>query len=224
MREYLGSILESGQTLSMEEVIGHILVAIVIGVVIYLSYWITHVGSVYSKKFNVSLAMLTLLTTTVMTVIQDNIALSLGMVGALSIVRYRTAIKDSRDTAYIFWAIIAGICCGTGSYMIGAIGSGSVFILLLLLGRVKNDNRMLLVIRCAREKGMEIESIVFKTFENKAKLRVKNSTEASIEFIYELSKKSYDKAHKAIPDVLDYIYAIGGIEYVNVVVQNDEIV
>lgn len=224
MREYLGNVLSNGQTVSIEEVMGHMLVAVVIGLVIYLSYWITHVGTVYSKKFNVSLGMLTLLTTTVMTVIQNNIALSLGMVGALSIVRYRTAIKDSRDAAYIFWAIITGICCGTGSYMIGAIGTGAAFILLLLLGCVKNDNRMLLVVRCAREKGMEIESIVFKTFENKAKLRVKNSTEASIEFIYELSKKSYDKSHKTSPDLLDSIYTIGGIEYVNVVVQNDEIV
>lgn len=69
MREYLGNVLSNGQTVSIEEVMGHMLVAVVIGLVIYLSYWITHVGTVYSKKFNVSLGMLTLLTTTVMTVI-----------------------------------------------------------------------------------------------------------------------------------------------------------
>lgn len=224
MREYLSNALSNGQTVSIEEAIGHMLVAIVIGLVIYLSYWITHVGTVYSKRFNVSLSMLTLLTTAVMTVIQNNITLSLGMVGALSIVRYRTAIKDSRDTAYIFWAIITGICCGTGSYMIAAIGTGTVFILLLLLGRVKNDNRMLLVVRGAREKGMEVESIVFKAFSNKARLRVKNSTETSIEFIYELSKQSYDKSKKGTPDILEALYNLGEIEYVNIVVQNDEIV
>ncbi|MEG2090398.1 DUF4956 domain-containing protein [Niameybacter sp.] len=224
MREYLSNVLEGGQVLSIEEVLGNILIATVIGLVIYLSYWITHVGSVYSKKFNVSLVMLTLLTATVMIIIESNVALSLGMVGALSIVRYRTAIKDSRDTAYIFWAIIVGICCGTGGYIIAAIGTGAVFILLLLLGRVKNDNRMLLVIRGTREKSMEIEAIVFKVFENKAKLRVKNSTESSIEFIYEISKQSYDKSHKHTPDLLGHVYALGGIEYVNIVVQNDEIV
>ncbi|MEG0318756.1 MAG: DUF4956 domain-containing protein, partial [Niameybacter sp.] len=88
MREYLSNVLEGGQVLSIEEVLGNILIAMVIGLVIYLSYWITHVGSVYSKKFNVSLVMLTLLTATVMIIIESNVALSLGMVGALSIVRY----------------------------------------------------------------------------------------------------------------------------------------
>ncbi len=64
--------------------------------------------------------MLAVLTGTVMIVIGNNIALSLGMVGALSIVRFRTAIKDSRDTMYLFWAIIVGICCGVGSFFVAA--------------------------------------------------------------------------------------------------------
>ncbi|MEG1296259.1 MAG: DUF4956 domain-containing protein, partial [Niameybacter sp.] len=76
MREYLSNVLEGGQVLSIEEVLGNILIAMVIGLVIYLSYWITHVGSVYSKKFNVSLVMLTLLTATVMIIIESNVALS----------------------------------------------------------------------------------------------------------------------------------------------------
>lgn len=66
---------------------------------------------------------MTVLTTTVMTVIGNNIALSLGMVGALSIVRFRTAIKDSRDTVYIFWTVIVGICCGVGDYLVASAGS-----------------------------------------------------------------------------------------------------
>ena len=65
--------------------------------------------------------LLTVITTTVMIVIGNNIALSLGMVGALSIVRFRTAIKDSRDTVYIFWAIVVGICCGAGDYVVAAV-------------------------------------------------------------------------------------------------------
>lgn len=111
MREYLYNILAQGNTLSPQEIVLHILASAVIGLAIYISYWYTHTGTAYSKKFNVSLLTLTVLTGTVMTVIGNNIALSLGMVGALSIVRFRTAIKDSRDTTYIFWAIIVGICC-----------------------------------------------------------------------------------------------------------------
>lgn len=109
MKRYLYSIMEKGGTLTIEEMISHILVSVILGALIYLSYYITHAGTVYSKKFNVSLITLTILTATVMTVIGNNIALSLGMVGALSIVRFRTAIKDSRDATYIFWTIIVGI-------------------------------------------------------------------------------------------------------------------
>lgn len=89
--------------LTLEDMVLNFLVAVVLGAVIYLSYRISHSGAAYSARFNVSLLMLTLVTTLVMNVIGNNIALSLGMVGALSIVRFRTAIKDPRDTAYIFW-------------------------------------------------------------------------------------------------------------------------
>lgn len=224
MKEYLFNMLESNKTLSIEEIVLHIVMAGVIGIAIYISYWITHEGTIYSKKFNVSLVMLTVLTATVMAVIGNNIALSLGMVGALSIVRYRTAIKDSRDTAYIFWAIIGGICCGAGDYMVGAIGSSAVFLLLLVLGRVKNDNRILIIIRGAREKEREIESLIFNNCQKRAKLRVKNSTESSIEVIYEVSRKIYDKVDQDSESLIEKIYNLGKIEYVNVVVQNEEIV
>ena len=88
--------------LTLQDMILNFLVAAALGAVIYLSYRISHSGASYSARFNVSLLMLTLVTTLVMNVIGNNIALSLGMVGALSIVRFRTAIKDPRDTAYIF--------------------------------------------------------------------------------------------------------------------------
>ena len=95
MRDYLYSLLRDSGTLSTEDILLHILASAVISIAIYISYWYTHSGTFYSKKFNVSLMTLTVLTGTVMTVIGNNIALSLGMVGALSIVRFRTAIKDS---------------------------------------------------------------------------------------------------------------------------------
>lgn len=223
MREYLRTVLEQGGTLSTQDILYHILVSCVIGVAIYISYWFTHTGTTYSRKFNVSLVTLTVLTATVMTVIGNNVALSLGMVGALSIVRFRTAIKDSRDTTYIFWAIIVGICCGVGDYPVAAVGSAAVFILLLLLGRVRNENRILLVVRGARSNEQQIEGIVFSYFENKALLKVKNTTADMIEVIYELSRSTYNVAYKKNKSISDKLYALGGIEYVNLVTQSDEI-
>ena len=223
MREYLLNLLDQGKSLSVEEICVYIAMAAVLGLVIYLSYWITHAGTIYSRKFNVSLIMLTVLTCTVMLVIGNNVALSLGMVGALSIVRYRTAIKDSRDTAYIFWAIIAGICCGAGDYLIAAIGSAVVFVILLLLGRIRSDTRRLLIIRGARNTVRSIEAVVFEFFSGKANLRVKNTTNDWVEFIYELTSRQIAAAAKSGKFITERLYQIENIEYVNLVSQNDEI-
>ncbi|MCB5876580.1 DUF4956 domain-containing protein [Blautia producta] len=223
MKNYIYSMFEETGSLNTEQIILNILVAVILGGVIYLSYYFTHAGGVYSKKYNVSLITLTTLTATVMTVIGNNIALSLGMVGALSIVRFRTAIKDSRDTTYIFWTIIVGICCGVGDYVVACVGSGVVFLVLLVLGRVKNDNRILLIIRGARNMERRIEAIVFDYFEAKAMLRVKNTSRESIELIYEMPRKTYLISNKKEKSIAEMLYELESIEYVNIVTQNDEI-
>lgn len=223
MKQAIFEMFEQTGQLSLSEVVTRMGVASIAALVIYISYAFTHQGTIYSRKFNVTLLMLTVLTTTVMTVIGNNIALSLGMVGALSIIRFRTAVKDSRDTAYIFWTIIVGICCGVGDYAVAAAGSAIVFLLLLLLGRVRSDGRLLLIIRGDRSLEQKIEGVVFTLFERKALLRVKNSTEQDVELIYELSRKAVDKATRQGKNINETLYRLGGIQYVNLVAQNDEI-
>lgn len=223
MKQYLYQILMNQGELAWQKIVGHIVVATLFGILIFVSYHISHKGTIYSKKFNISLVVLTILTGMVMTVIGHNVALSLGMVGALSIVRFRTAIKDSRDTIYIFWAIVVGICSGVGSYLIAAVGSSMVFLVLLFFGSIKNDNRMLLIIRGARNTDQQIMALIFKLFNRKAIMRVKNTDEHTIEFIYEISNKMLAEAEKREVSIIDSIYSLGGIEYVNIVMQNDEI-
>ncbi len=224
MRSQIFNLIKDQTTLTWEQIAANILVSGIIGFLIFISYMISHRGTIYSKKFNVSLVVLTVLTSMVMTVIGNNVALSLGMVGALSIVRFRTAIKDSRDTVYIFWTIIVGICCGVGDFIVAGIGSVFVFILLLIFGAIKNNNRMLVIIRGARTKEAQIQAVMYKFFGAKAVLRVKNSTESSIEFIYEITAKLLSQAErKNNVGICDEIYRLGNIEYVNTVMQNDEI-
>lgn len=222
MKDKLFELFETNGELQIGTVALHISMAAVLGFLIFVSYYITHRGTIYSKKFNASLVVLTVLTGTVMTVIGNNIALSLGMVGALSIVRFRTAIKDSRDTVYIFWTVIVGICCGVGDYMVALIGSAVTFIVLFILGCIKNDNRMLIIVRGSRNKQSIVTGYIFKTFKNKAILRVKNTTEDTMELIYEVSSSLLKKTEKDI-NIIDTLYDLGGIEYVNIVMQNDEI-
>ena len=231
MKRYLYEIISNSGNLSTEDIIIRIVVAAALGGAIFLSYWITHSGTIYSRKFNITLLTLTILTATVMTVIGNNIALSLGMVGALSIIRFRTSIKDSRDTIYIFWTIIVGICCGVGDYVVAGVGSSVVFLVLLLFGRVRSENRMLLIIRAQRDREEEIRKILFSYFKKPPVIKAQNTTETTVEFIYEVNHKMLAAAQRnqavaadgSKPSLNDQLYAIGNIHYVNLVVQSDEI-
>ena len=223
MKEQILELFKGQQVLTWDVILVNILFSALLGMVVYLSYYLTHRGTIYSKKFNASLVTLTVLTGTVMTVIGNNVALSLGMVGALSIVRFRTAIKDTRDTVYIFWTIIAGICCGVGDYVVAGIGSAVVFVALLVFGLFKSDKRMLLIIRSKRSNLSTIQSTVFTLFNRKAVMRVQNTTRETVELIYEISDSILRKAELGKHSVCEKIYEIGDVEYVNIVMQNDEI-
>ncbi len=223
MDEILSNVFESTGTLSNQQIMVNLVMSLILGLVVFASYLYTHAGSIYSTKFNISLVMLTIVTCIVMTVIQNNIALSLGTIGALSIVRFRTAIKDPRDTIYIFWAISMGLCCGISCFKIAVLGALVIFVFLLLFGRIKNTDRLLLVVRGGRKEERDIESTVFKYFQGKVNLRVKNTDKDNVEIIYELSRKVYNKYNKTEVSITDSLYKIKDVDYVNLVVQNDEI-
>ncbi len=223
MKSYLYDLLKYQGDLTWQQIFSNVGFSAVLGFVIFLSYFFSHRGTLYSKKFNVTLVALTVMTGTVMTVIGNNIALSLGMVGALSIVRFRTAIKDSRDTVYIFWTIIAGICCGVGDYLVASVGSTVIFLVLLVLGAIRSDTRMLLIIRGSRTSESKVEALVFQYFNRSANLRVKNTTPDTVEFIFELSRKTLEQVQKKHVTLTQDLFAIGGLDTVNFVAQNDEI-
>lgn len=220
MKKELFKYLTSGTSanVTLTKSLEIMIIGLILSAVIFMTYKITYSGVMYNRKFNVSLIMLTLITTMVMLVIGSNIALSLGMVGALSIVRFRTAIKDPRDTAYIFWAIVVGLCVGTQSYMIAAIGSLIICIVMAVFsfGKIGDDNRFLLIIRGDITKEEEIVKCVFSEFKN-GQLRAKNSNNKNLEIIYQIKlKKNNDR------DIVKKLYKIDGINTVNIVSQNGE--
>ena len=121
---------------------------LLVGVIISLVYRKTFRGVLYSPNFSITLIMLTLITTPVVMCIKSNIALSMGMVGALSIVRFRTAVKDPLDTAYMFWALTMGILLGAELYAISIVGVLGISVIMLALSfvRIKSPNTYLLVV------------------------------------------------------------------------------
>ena len=115
--------LTNTEALSVTVILMNNIIALIVSFFIMFIYKISYVGTAYSRKFNISIGTITIITAMIMSIISNNIALSLGMVGALSIIRFRTAVKDVRDATYIFWAIAAGIGCGVSQYALIVIGS-----------------------------------------------------------------------------------------------------
>lgn len=211
------------QNLTLEQIFLSFGFALILGIVIYLSYRFSHSGAVYSARFNVSLLMMTLITTMIMNVIGNNIALSLGMVGALSIVRFRTAIKDSRDTAYIFWCIAVGICCGVSYYALASIGTGVIFLVMLCMGCVKSNDRYLLIIHASQSAAAKkIEEMVLIHYSANASLKVANRSGERLEYIYELSAKTLEKSKVSHPNSRELLASIEGVTCVNLVCQSEE--
>lgn len=222
MKEYIMNYMAQQKEIEPVQLIFNMTVALVLGIVIFITYRLTYSGVAYSKKFNASLMMMTLVSTVVMTVISNNIALSLGMVGALSIIRFRTAIKDPRDTTFIFWCIAVGICCGISFYTVAAIGSLYIFVVMLILGRVHTVEKRLLLIRAERASEKNIESVVYLYFK-KVELQAKNSTGDEVEYIYVISNRTLLHAEKNNEEsITDKLYAIEGVQMVNIIAQNDD--
>lgn len=130
------------------EIIAALLCGLAAGLLIAFIYKKTYRGVLYSPSFGMTLIMMTLITTPVVAAIRSSVALSMGMVGALSIVRFRTAIKDPLDTAYMFWALTMGILLGAGLYLIALIVVIVIALVMIFLSylKLRNPNSYLLVL------------------------------------------------------------------------------
>jgi len=226
MKEELYYFLQSqGEgDLSITGILLNLVAAAILGGMIFAAYKTSHSGTVYSARFNVSLVMTALVTTTVMCVIGNNISLSLGMVGALSIVRFRTAIKDPRDTIFIFWAVAVGVCCGVGDYLIALAGTVVIFLFLILFGFVKDINRTLIIVRGDGDSLAQAMNFIDESFSKKALRRVYNlDTEGKGEVIYELSEALLKKIDEKNGKTEEKLRKIKGVTSVSIMCQEDEI-
>ena len=145
---FKSSILEKTSSFSVVDSLIGLLAAFVLGLFIYMVYKKTFTGVIYSHTFNISLIVMSMATALIIIGISSNVLLSLGMVGALSIVRFRTPIKDPMDIVYIFWSIVSGILCGAGFVLLAIVGSVLIgLVLIIFVNRITVENPYLLVIR-----------------------------------------------------------------------------
>ena len=145
---FKSSFLEKTSSFSIVDSLIGLLAAFALGFLIFYVYKKTFTGVIYSHTFNISLIIMAMATALIIMGISSNALLSLGMVGALSIVRFRTPIKDPMDIVYIFWAIVAGILCGAGFVPLAIIGSILIgTVLIVFINKIKIENPYLLVVR-----------------------------------------------------------------------------
>lgn len=187
-RQILEYLLESNASVSVTQVCLSLAMAVVLGMLLYFVYRKTYRGTVYSKDFNLTL-LVAIITTLVMQAIGSNLALSLGMVGSLSIIRFRTAVKEPRDIAFLFWAIAIGLTCGSEMYLIGLLGSIVLTVVVCLANLDLYDTTTYLLVLRAAPEAVEEKTLceVLKKNARNYKLRMRNRTADSEEFTYELS-------------------------------------
>lgn len=146
---FKSSFLDNVTSVSIPDMLLSLLLAFALGLFIFLIYKRTYAGVMYSSGFGVTLLALTMITTVVMLAVTSNVVLSLGMVGALSIVRFRTAIKEPTDIAFLFWAITVGIVLAAGMLPLAIIGSLVIGAVILLFANRKPHVRpYMAVIQC----------------------------------------------------------------------------
>ncbi len=186
-------------SISLSEVVITLGIALAFSFVIYFIYKFTCDNVIYSKKFNVTMALMTMVTAAVIMSMQANVVVSLGMVGALSIVRFRTAIKEPKDLLFLFWSITNGIIIGAGIYSIAFVLAIILTIALLVFEKLPGNKIPYLLV--ATLENLEAEEKITKVLEeNKIKYRVKskNVSSSSTDVIYELSNNKIEELIKDI--------------------------
>lgn len=179
-------------TLTLADVGLSLLTAFLISIFIIFVYKKTYSGVLYSKTFSLCLLMLSMVTALIIRTVNANLSLSLGMVGALSIVRFRTAVKEPIDTGFMFWGISAGIMAGAGLYLIAIVASillGVLYFIGYLFG-FKSKSKYLLVLKYDSNNESEVNKLLKSL--PKHKLKTKTSAKKVTEVTYEVEVKNED--------------------------------
>ena len=186
-------------------------VSFICAAIIYLVYRFFYRGTIYNENFNVLLVMVTMITCFIIMTVSSNLALSLGMVGALSIVRFRAAIKDPLDVGFVFWSVAAGLTAGAGLYLIALLGTIIIALIYLLMNWLKATKpHYLTIIKLQKSAETQVLAVLADFPHSlKNKTQVKNNTELIIET-------------KGQPQFSELIQSIKGVDSLSTVEYNGD--
>ena len=214
---FKSSFLEEIASFSILDMVIALALAFAMGLLINFIYRKTFRGVMFSKTFGVALMALTMITTLVILAVTSNVVLSLGMVGALSIVRFRTAIKEPLDIAFLFWSIAVGIVLGAGLIPLAVFGSIVIGGMLLLFAKRRGaDAPYLLVLRCRNEAAEQAAAAALAGQVKRSAVKSKTVTDAGIELTLEVALSS------AATSFVNALNSIEGVESASLVSYNGD--
>lgn len=214
---FKSSFLESITEFSVTDTLIAMAAALVIGMFIFVVYKKTFNSVMYSTGFAMTLVGMTMVTTLVILAVTSNVVLSLGMVGALSIVRFRAAIKEPMEIVYLFWAVAARIVIGAGMLPLAVIGSAIIGVILILFANKKvHENPYLLILNCQDETAEQAAIALVKDAVKKYAVKSKTVNIQGIEFTAEIRMKDGETAF------VNRLNEIVGVENATLVSYNGE--
>jgi len=183
-------------------IISSLVLSAVIGMYIFLVYRLLTRKSFYSKTFSISLVAMSIITTAIILAMQASIVISLGMVGALSIVRFRTAIKDPMDLVYLYWSIGVGIICGAGLGELACIVSAGLTVVILFLDYLPTARAPMILVVNADERGAEQEILgVVKRHCKVVRVKSRNITNGRLDMIVEVRVRDESALIQSVADI-----------------------
>ena len=204
---FKSSFLENVSSVSLLDMVLALVLAFGVGLFIFFVYKKTYAGVMYSSSFGVTLVALTMITTLVILAVTSNVVLSLGMVGALSIVRFRTAIKEPMDIAFLFWAIAAGIVLAAGLIPLAVFGSVVIGVILLVFAnRKESSNPYIVVLSCEDHAAERSASEFLAQKTKKCSVKSKTARRGSVELNLEIRLKDDDT------DFINELAALPGVQ------------
>ena len=190
---FKSSFLENVTAVSLTDMGIALLLSFCLGLFIYLVYKKTYAGVMFSRAFGGALVAMTMITTMVILAVTSNVVLSLGMVGALSIVRFRTAIKEPMDIAFLFWAIAGGIVLAAGMIPLAIIGSVIIGLIMIIFCNVKSAQKpYIAIINCENADAEKKVADYLKANTGKSLVKSKSAQASGIELSYEVTLKKND--------------------------------
>lgn len=197
--------------ISIATILVTLLTAAVCGAVIYLVYRFFNRSVIYNENFNILVILTTVVTSFIIMTISSNVVLSLGMVGALSIVRFRAAVKDPLDIGFLFWGIAAGITAGAQLYWVALLGTAVIAVLYILITIFRKEKKSyLLIVRYDASCEMNVNGVLGAV---KSRLKNKTQTGNKIELTVEVKIRRNDTTYLSRFNAIDGVESVTLLEY-----------